>query len=90
MTPHPALLAAGFVLLAAADWQPYTLSLVYRDHTETVAATSAEACNAAADAIAAGRWLADDPPVATRCSAENSFKPGWDCIASFNCPGSRR
>jgi hypothetical protein len=55
------------------------------ERQETVAATSRATCEAARDAIAAGRWLADDPPAAIRCERGSVFAPGSDCISGYNC-----
>ena len=51
-----------------------------------VVATSLRTCEAALDAIAAGRWLADDPPAGMRCERGSAFAPGWDCIAGIQLP----
>ena len=80
------VLAAGLALA----FDPHVLLLSWSaERQETVAATSLRTCTAAIDAIAAGRWLADDPPAAVRCERGSAFPPGWDCIEGFNC-GMRR
>ena len=74
-------------LAAALAFDPHILLLSWSaERQETVAATSAATCTAAIDAIATGRWLADDPPVAMACRQGSAFPPGWDCIAGHNCP----
>jgi len=75
-------LAAGLALA----FDPHILLLSWSaERQETVAATSLRTCTAAIDAIAAGRWLANDPPAAVRCERGSAFAPGSDCIASYNC-----
>jgi len=76
------------VLLAAAlAFDPHVLLLSWSaERQETVAATSRATCEAARDAIAAGRWLVDDPPTAMRCRQGNAFAPGSDCIQGYSCP----
>jgi hypothetical protein len=82
----PAFLAAGL----AFAFDPHVLLLSWSaDHQEAVATTSRMTCEAARDAIAAGRWLSDDPPAAMRCERGSGFAPGSDCIEGFNC-GTRR
>ena len=82
----PFVLAAGLALA----FDPHVLLLSWSaDHQETVAATSLRTCEAARDAIAAGRWLAEDPPAAMRCERGSGFAPGADCIEGYNC-GTRR
>jgi hypothetical protein len=77
-------------LLAALAFDPHILLLSWSaERQERIPSTSAATCRAAIDAIAAGRWLADDPPAGMRCERGNAFAPGWDCIASYNC-GARR
>jgi hypothetical protein len=75
------------VLIAAAlAFDPHILLLSWSaERQERVPATSAATCRAAVDAIAAGRWLADDPPAAMRCERGDAFAPGSDCIQGFNC-----
>ena len=81
---------AGLFLAAALAFDPHVLLLSWSaERQETVAATSRATCEAARDAIAAGRWLADDPPAAMRCERGSAFAPGSDCIQGFNC-GTRR
>ena len=81
---------AGLFLAAALAFDPHVLLLSWSaERQETVAATSRATCEAARDAIAAGRWLADDPPAAMACRQGSAFPPGWDCIEGFNC-GTRR
>jgi hypothetical protein len=73
-------------LAAALAFDPHVLLLSWSaERQERVPATSAATCRAAVDAIAAGRWLADDPPAAMRCERGNAFAPGSDCIQGFNC-----
>jgi len=80
------LLAAGLALA----FDPHLLLLSWgADHQEVVAATSLRTCEAARDAIAAGRWLADRPPAAMRCERGSAFLPGSDCIQGHNCGGRR-
>jgi hypothetical protein len=80
------VLAAGLALA----FDPHVLLLSWSaERQETVAATSLRTCEAAKDAISAGRWLGDDPPAAMRCERGSAFPPGWDCIESYNC-GARR
>jgi len=78
----------GSMLLAAAlAFDPHVLLLSWSaERQETVAATSSRTCEAARDAIAAGRWLADDPPAAMRCERGSAFAPGEDCIQGYSCP----
>ena len=77
------VLAAGLALA----FDPHVLLLSWSaERQETVAATSLRTCTAAIDAIAAGRWLADDPPAAMRCDRGSAFAPGSDCIAGYSCP----
>jgi hypothetical protein len=77
-------------LLAALAFDAHILLLSWgAERQERIPATSAETCRAAIEAIAAGRWLADDPPAGMRCERGNAFAPGWDCIEGFNC-GPRR
>jgi len=79
----------GSMLLATAlAFDPHVLLLSWSaERQETVAATSAETCRAAIDAIGAGRWLGDDPPVAMACRRHNAFAPKSDCIEGYNCGG---
>ena len=80
---RPAILIAGLALA----FDPHVLLLSWSaERQETVAATSRATCEAARDAIAAGRWLADDPPAAMRCDRGSAFAPGSDCIAGYSCP----
>jgi hypothetical protein len=73
-------------LAAALPFDPHVLLLSWSaERQETVAATSRATCEAARDAIAAGRWLADDPPAAIRCERGSVFAPGSDCISGYNC-----
>ena len=75
-----------FVLAVALAFDPHVLWLAWSaERQETVAATSRATCEAARDAIAAGRWLADDPPAAMRCERGSAFAPGSDCISGYNC-----
>jgi hypothetical protein len=86
---HWQTLSAAF-LAAALAFDAHILLLSWgAERQERIPATSAETCRAAVDAIAAGRWLADDPPAGMRCERGNAFAPGWDCIEGFNC-GTRR
>jgi len=74
-------------LAVALAFDPHVLLLSWSaERQETVAATSRATCEAARDAIAAGRWLADDPPAAMRCERGSAFAPGEGCIAGYNCP----
>jgi hypothetical protein len=78
------------LFLAALAFDPHVLLLSWSaERQERVPATSAATCRAAVDAIAAGRWLADDPPAAMRCERGSAFAPGSDCIAGFNCERRR-
>jgi hypothetical protein len=78
--------APAVILTAGLAFDPHVLWLVWSaERQETVATTSAATCRAAIDAIGAGRWLADDPPVAMACRQGSAFPPGWDCIAGHNC-----
>jgi hypothetical protein len=78
------------LFLAALAFDPHVLLLSWSaERQERVPATSAATCRAAIDAIAAGRWLADDPPAAMRCERGSAFAPGSDCIAGFNCERRR-
>jgi len=75
-------------LAAGLAFDPHVLLLSWSaERQEVVAATSRATCEAAQAAIAAGRWLADDPPAAMRCERGSAFAPGSDCIAGHNCPG---
>jgi hypothetical protein len=86
----PGLFAAA-VVAALLRFDPHVLVLSWSaDHQETVAATSSRTCEEARNAIAAGRWLAGNPPAAMRCERGSAFAPGSDCIEGFNCPGSGR
>jgi hypothetical protein len=96
-TPYPLLKIKGFsalwqtspaiILAAAIAFDPHILLLSWStEHQETVAATSRATCEAAKDAIVAGRWLADDPPAAMRCERGSAFAPGEDCIQGYSCP----
>jgi len=77
---------AGLFLAAALAFDPHVLLLSWSaERHETVAATSRVTCEAAQAAIAAGRWLADDPPAAMRCERGSAFAPGEDCIEGYNC-----
>ena len=77
---------AGLFLAAALSFDPHVLLLSWSaERQETVAATSRATCEAAQAAIAAGRWLADDPPAAMRCERGSAFAPGEDCIIGYNC-----
>ena len=77
-------------LAAALALDPHVLLLSWSaERQERIPATSADTCRAALDAIAAGRWLTDDPPAGMRCERGSAFAPGWDCIEGFNC-GARR
>jgi len=81
---------SGALLAAALAFDPHVLLLSWSaERQETVAATSRVTCEAARDAIAAGRWLADDPPAAMRCDRGSAFVPGEDCIAGYSCPSRR-
>ena len=84
------LIRSILVVCLALAFDPHILLLSWSaERQETVAATSRRTCEAARDAIAAGRWLADDPPAAMRCERGSAFAPGSDCIEGFNC-GPRR
>jgi len=77
---------AAPLLAAALAFDPHILLLSWSaERQETVAATTRATCEAARDAIAAGRWLADDPPAAMRCERGSAFAPGEDCIVGYNC-----
>lgn len=81
------LLAVSFALA----FDPHILLLTWPGaRQETVAATSLQTCTTARQAIAAGRWLADDPPAMTRCERGSAFAPGSDCIVGFNCERRRQ
>jgi len=86
LVKFPRVFAAP-LLAAALAFDPHILLLSWSaERQETVAATSLRTCTAAIDAIAAGRWLADDPPAAMRCDRGSAFAPGSDCIAGYSCP----
>lgn len=81
---------AAPLLAAGLAFDPHVLWLAWSpDRQETVAATSRATCEAARDAIAAGRWLADDPPAVAHCERGSAFAPGEDCIQGFNCETRR-
>jgi len=89
LVKFPRVFAAP-LLAAGLAFDPHVLLLAWSaERQETVAATSRATCEAARAAIAAGRWLADDPPAAMRCERGSAFAPGSDCIEGYNC-GSRR
>jgi hypothetical protein len=89
LVKFPRVFAAP-LLAAALAFDPHVLLLSWSaERQETVAATSRATCEAARDAIAAGRWLADDPPAAMRCERGSAFAPGEGCIDGYNC-GVRR
>ena len=74
-------------LAVSLAFDPHVLLLSWSaERQELVAATNRATCEAARDAIAAGRWLADDPPAAMRCERGSAFAPGEDCIVGYNCP----
>jgi hypothetical protein len=74
------------LLAMALAFDPHVLLLSWPgERQETVAATSRATCEAAVDAIREGRWLGDDPPVATACRQGNAFPAGAMCIQGFNC-----
>ena len=74
------------VACLALAFDPHVLWLAWSaERQEMVAATSRATCEAAQAAIAAGRWLADDPPAAMRCDRGSAFAPGSECIARYNC-----
>jgi hypothetical protein len=78
---------AGLFLAAGLAFDPHVLLLSWSpERQEVVAATSMRTCEAARDAIAAGRWLAGDPPAAMRCERGSAFAPGSDCIQGYSCP----
>lgn len=77
-------------LAAGLAFDPHVLLLAWSaERQETVAATSRASCEAAREAIAAGRWLAGDPPAVMRCARGSAFAPGADCIEGFNCEARR-
>ena len=82
----------GLVLCPAAAgaglaFDPHILLLTWPGaRQETVAATSSRTCTEAREAIAAGRWLAEDPPAVARCEPGSAFAPGSDCIQGYSCP----
>lgn len=81
---------SAFVLAAALAFDPHVLLLSWSaERQETVAATSSRTCEEARHAIAAGRWLAGNPPAAMRCARGSAFAPGSDCILGFNCERQR-
>lgn len=90
MTPHigPALLAAGFVVLAANNWDPYILHLYWSNGRHSSAATtSPEVCETARRAIASGRWTIEPGPVPeTTCAPGNLFAKDADCIPGYVGP----
>jgi len=89
LVKFPTVIAAP-LLAAALAFDPHVLWLSWSaERHETVAATSRATCEAAQAAIAAGRWLADDPPAAMRCERGSAFAPGSDCIEGFNCERRR-
>ena len=73
-----ALAAATYILITL--WPDGSIS---RDP-----ATTLTACEDAASAWMAGRALplsASGPAAYAWCEPGNAFKPGWDCIAGYNC-----
>lgn len=86
---RPPLLALAVMLGGSVTFEPQVLTLDWPDRSEIVAATSPATCKAAIAAIAAGNWLADDPPLRTACDPGNAFAPGSDCIENYNCPRRR-
>ena len=82
---------AGLFLAAGLAFDPHILLLTWPGaRQETVAATSSRTCTEAREAIAAGRWLAEDPPAVARCERGSAFAPGSDCIVGFNCERRRQ
>ena len=82
-----AALAAAVVLCAAADWDPYTLTLRFADgRTERLAATSADTCETAVRALWMGRWrpVGNSDVAAAACAPGDLFLPGSDKIVGFN------
>ena len=78
--------AWALAITMALAFDPHLLLLSWSaERRETIPSTSRATCEAAMEAIVAGRWLADDPPMAMRCSRGNGFAPGSGCIAGFNC-----
>jgi hypothetical protein len=77
-----ALLAAGFLLVAASDWE-----LRVEGIPEPICAKSAAVCETARDAIRSGRWdLGLRPDVATECRPRvDCFSSRSECIRNFNC-----
>jgi len=79
----PAALAIS--VIAAIGFDPYLLLLSWGDRQEAVPATSAATCREAIDAIRAGRWLAQDPPVAAECRQGSGFSERELCIENYSC-----
>lgn len=81
---------APVALAVALAYDPHLLLLTWSgERQEAVAATTRATCDAAVAAIRAGRWLADDPPVAMACRRGNGFAPGAECIENYNCKDRR-
>ena len=70
--------------LPAEAVEPHKLIIEWPHGIEVVAATTPQACERAATALATGLWRPvnePDPPVSTTCVPGSAFAPGWDKIA---------
>src|SRR6187399_866721 len=76
--------ALAIATMAALSFDPHILLLSWgAGRQETVPATSAATCREAIDAIRAGRWLRDDPPVAMACRQGSGFYEREMCIERY-------
>ena len=88
MSPFaPPLLALGFVLIGASDWE-----LRVEGIPEPICAKSQDVCEAARRAIRAGWWDVGVPAdAATSCTPHpECFSFESNFIAGFNLPGTIR
>lgn len=80
----------ALVIVMALAFDPHLLFLSWSaERHEVIPATNKMTCEAAMSAIAEGRWLADDPPAAMRCTRGNGFSERSLCIENFNCEDRR-
>ena len=80
----------ALAIAMALAFDPHLLLLSWSaERQETVATTNRMTCESAMSAIAQGRWLADDPPAAMRCTRGNGFSVRSLCIERFNCEDRR-
>jgi hypothetical protein len=78
------------VIAMAIAFDPHLLFLSWSaERQETIATTNRMTCETAMSAIAQGRWLANDPPLAMRCTRGNGFSARSLCIEKFNCEDRR-